>query len=50
MGHAPSPYLQQHAKDKVQWQTWSPASLALAKQQRKPRLLSIGYELPLNNT
>lgn len=43
MSHAPSPYLQQHAKDKVHWQTWSPASLALAKQQRKPILLSIGY-------
>lgn len=43
MTHAPSPYLQQHAKDKVHWQTWSPASLALAKQQRKPILLSIGY-------
>lgn len=41
--NAPSPYLQQHAKDKVHWQTWSPASLALAKQQRKPILLSIGY-------
>jgi uncharacterized protein YyaL (SSP411 family) len=43
MTHAPSPYLQQHAQDKVRWQTWSPASLALAKEQRKPILLSIGY-------
>ena len=43
MTHAPSPYLQQHAQDKVRWQTWSPTSLALAKQQQKPILLSIGY-------
>lgn len=43
MAQAPSPYLQQHAQDKVHWQTWSPASLALAKQQQKPILLSIGY-------
>jgi len=43
MTHAPSPYLQQHAQDKVQWQTWSPESLTLAKQQQKPILLSIGY-------
>lgn len=43
MANAPSPYLQQHAHDKVHWQKWSPASLALAKQQQKPILLSIGY-------
>lgn len=43
MLHAPSPYLQQHAKDKVHWQAWSSDSLALAKQQQKPILLSIGY-------
>lgn len=43
MNQGPSPYLQQHAHDKVHWQNWSPASLALAKQQQKPILLSIGY-------
>lgn len=43
MSNAPSPYLQQHANDKVHWQTWSSNSLALAKQQQRPILLSIGY-------
>ena len=40
---APSPYLQQHAHDKVHWQTWSVETLTLAREQKKPILLSIGY-------
>ena len=39
----PSPYLQQHKNNPVQWQTWSQESLNLAKLQEKPILLSIGY-------
>ncbi len=39
----PSPYLQQHKNNPVQWQTWSQDSLNLAKLQEKPILLSIGY-------
>ena len=39
----PSPYLQQHKNNPVQWQTWNKESLNQAKIQRKPILLSIGY-------
>ena len=39
----PSPYLQQHKKNPVNWQTWTLSSLELAKQKSKPILLSIGY-------
>ncbi len=38
-----SPYLLQHADNPVNWHPWNPQSLALAKQQNKPILLSIGY-------
>ncbi len=38
-----SPYLLQHADNPVQWQPWDQASLALARQQNRPILLSIGY-------
>ena len=38
-----SPYLQQHAHNPVQWYPWNEASLALAKKEHKPILLSIGY-------
>ena len=38
-----SPYLLQHAHNPVQWHPWNTASLALAQQQDKPILLSIGY-------
>ncbi len=38
-----SPYLLQHAHNPVQWYPWNTDSLALAKQQNKPILLSIGY-------
>ena len=39
----PSPYLQQHKNNPVLWQTWSKNSLNLAKIEKKPILLSIGY-------
>lgn len=38
-----SPYLQQHADNPVDWFPWGEEALALAKQQDKPILLSIGY-------
>ena len=38
-----SPYLRQHAHQPVDWHPWGPAALALAREQDKPILLSIGY-------
>lgn len=38
-----SPYLLQHANNPVNWFPWCEESLALAKQQNKPILLSVGY-------
>ena len=38
-----SPYLLQHRENPVHWQPWGPAALALAKEQDKPILLSVGY-------
>jgi uncharacterized protein YyaL (SSP411 family) len=38
-----SPYLRQHADNPVDWYEWGPEALALAKTNRKPILLSIGY-------
>ena len=37
------PYLQQHAHNPVHWFPWNEESLALAKKENKPILLSIGY-------
>ncbi len=39
----PSPYLQQHKKNPVHWQTWSKDIKEIAKKNSKPILLSIGY-------
>ena len=39
----PSPYLQQHKKNPVNWQIWSNEIFELAKNNSKPILLSIGY-------
>ena len=39
----PSPYLQQHKNNPVFWQTWNKEILSLAKKEKKPILLSIGY-------
>lgn len=41
--NAISPYLRQHAQQPVEWQCWNAQTLALAKQEDKPLLLSIGY-------
>ena len=38
-----SPYLQQHKKNPVHWQTWTDNTLSSAKINKKPILLSIGY-------
>ncbi|KTC87519.1 MULTISPECIES: thioredoxin domain-containing protein [Legionella] len=39
----PSPYLQQHAHNPVDWYPWGKDALAKAQQENKPILLSIGY-------
>ena len=39
----PSPYLQQHKNNPVNWQVWSSEILNFAKINSKPILLSIGY-------
>ena len=41
--NAPSLYLSQHKDNPVAWQHWHSDVLALAQQQDKPILLSIGY-------
>jgi uncharacterized protein len=38
-----SPYLLQHADNPVDWHPWNEQTLALAREQGKPILLSIGY-------
>lgn len=38
-----SPYLQQHADNPVDWHPWNEETLALARREDKPILLSIGY-------
>ncbi|MGB8856579.1 MAG: thioredoxin domain-containing protein [Burkholderiales bacterium] len=38
-----SPYLQQHADNPVDWYAWNEESLARARKENKPILLSIGY-------
>ena len=43
LSNEPSPYLQQHKDNPVEWYTWSNISLNLAKEQKKPILLSVGY-------
>jgi len=39
----PSPYLQQHATNPVDWQPWNAAALERARREDRPILLSIGY-------
>lgn len=41
-GH-PSPYLAQHGEDPVAWQEWNPETLARARRENKPLLVSLGY-------
>lgn len=38
-----SPYLLQHADNPVDWYPWGDAAFALAKREKKPIFLSIGY-------
>jgi hypothetical protein len=38
-----SPYLLQHQDNPVHWQPWSAETLALARKEGKPILLSVGY-------
>ena len=40
---ATSPYLQQHANNPVDWYPWGEESVARARAENKPILLSIGY-------
>ncbi|MFW5910202.1 MAG: DUF255 domain-containing protein, partial [Thiohalospira sp.] len=41
--HEPSPYLQQHADNPVDWYPWGEEALTRARQEDRPILLSIGY-------
>src|SRR6202045_217038 len=41
--HETSPYLLQHAHNPVNWYAWNKETLALAKKEDKPVLVSIGY-------
>ena len=43
LANDPSPYLQQHKDNPVNWQIWSKDILKTAKKNKKPILLSIGY-------
>ena len=43
LGNDPSPYLQQHKNNPVNWQTWNKDILEISKKNKKPILLSIGY-------
>ncbi len=43
LSNDPSEYLQQHKENPVHWQTWSNETLDLAKKEKKPILLSVGY-------
>ncbi|MBL7472006.1 thioredoxin domain-containing protein [Robertkochia sediminum] len=38
-----SPYLQQHAENPVHWKAWNEDTLALARKENKPLLISVGY-------
>ena len=38
-----SPYLLQHKDNPVHWHSWNTDTLALAKKENKPILLSVGY-------
>jgi uncharacterized protein len=43
LANDPSPYLQQHKDNPVNWQIWSKEILDTAKKKKIPILLSIGY-------
>tara|TARA_B100000579_G_scaffold257555_1_gene212045 strand:+ start:4420 stop:6363 length:1944 start_codon:yes stop_codon:yes gene_type:complete len=41
--HEKSPYLKQHEKNPVNWFAWNKETLELAKKEKKPIFLSVGY-------
>ena len=41
--HEKSPYLQQHARNPVQWQPWDEEAFRVAKENDLPIFLSVGY-------
>ena len=41
--HEKSPYLKQHEKNPVNWLAWNKETLAIAKKEKKPIFLSVGY-------
>ncbi|MDA0834954.1 MAG: thioredoxin domain-containing protein [Planctomycetota bacterium] len=41
--HETSPYLQQHARNPVDWYPWGPEAISAAKSLDRPIFLSIGY-------
>ncbi len=41
--HESSPYLLQHAHNPVNWRAWNDETLAKAKAENKPLIISIGY-------
>ena len=43
LANDPSPYLQQHKDNPVNWQVWSKKTFELAKEKKLPILLSVGY-------
>ena len=43
LAREPSPYLQQHANNPVEWYPWGDEAFARARRENKPIFLSIGY-------
>jgi len=43
LADSPSPYLQMHADNQVEWYPWGEAAFARARAENKPIFLSIGY-------
>ena len=42
-----SPYLRQHKTNPVNWMPWKKETLLMAKNEKKPIFLSVGYALSL---
>ncbi|MCP4814092.1 MAG: DUF255 domain-containing protein, partial [Planctomycetaceae bacterium] len=43
LGNETSPYLLQHKDNPVHWYPWGDEALEIARRDRKPILLSVGY-------
>lgn len=43
LANSKSPYLRQHANNPVNWHEWCEEALTLARTQKRPIFLSIGY-------